>query len=67
MALPPPRKVPLTHARPSKNSIRFAERLSAGHEKGKDYLPRWTKIEAASMAVVDPISGDKIARSQQTK
>jgi hypothetical protein len=36
-------------------------------KKGRDHLSRWTKIEAASMAVVDPISGDKIARSQQTK
>jgi hypothetical protein len=30
-------------------------------------LPRWTKIEAASMAIVDPIVAKKIARSQQTK
>jgi hypothetical protein len=33
MALPPPRKVPLAQARPSKNSIGFAERLGGAREK----------------------------------
>jgi hypothetical protein len=67
MALPPPQKVPLTQTQPSKNSIRICRTFAPGHEIAKDDLPRWTKIEAASMAIVDPIVAKKIARSQQTK
>jgi hypothetical protein len=67
VALPAPRNIPLTQPRPSKNSIHVCRTFTPGREKGKDHLPRWTKIEAASMAIVDPIIADKIARSQQTK
>jgi hypothetical protein len=67
MALPPPQKVPLTQAQPSKNSIRVGPAFDVVRESRKDHLSRWTKIGAASMAIVDPIVAKKIARSQQTK
>jgi hypothetical protein len=70
MGLPPPRKVPLTKARPRKNSTRFLPNDGRGSCERKDHLPRWTKIEATSMAIVDPIFADnnrKIAAAQIIK
>jgi hypothetical protein len=59
-----PRNIPLTPPRPSKNSIHICRKPGAAPEKREDNLPRWTKSEAASMAIVDPVFADKFARSQ---
>jgi hypothetical protein len=42
-------------------------RSTAAFARGARHKARWTKIDAASMAIVDPVVADKLARPQPTK
>jgi hypothetical protein len=55
---------PINASAAQQNSTRICRAIDARRERGRDHLSRWTKIEAASMAVV--VADQIVTRSRLT-